>query len=74
MSTDENKIEEIGRVNFKKGDSLIVKCKYPLSKHMEQVFKHEFEEFIKELDLSFDVPVLIIDEGIKLEILKGGRR
>ena len=61
-------IKELVRINFKKGDILTVKLEGDTSDYMKDVIEVEFEDFIKSLELNFDVPVIVIEDNIKIEI------
>ena len=61
-------VKELARINFKKGDILTVRLEGDNSDYMKDVIKAEFEDFIKSLELNFDVPVIVIEGDTKIEI------
>ena len=61
-------VEKIVRINFKKGDILTVKLEGDISGYAKDVIKTDFEDFIKSLQLDFNVPVIVIEDNIKIKI------
>ncbi|UCG54271.1 MAG: hypothetical protein JSV32_06690 [Dehalococcoidia bacterium] len=63
-------IETLKRLRIKKGDAIILKAKIPLSENAIKHIKEGMLIFLSKLGfLDNDVPILIFEEGIDIEVL-----
>ena len=58
-------ITSIQKVKIEPGDALVIRLEYPISVETAERFKHEVQKA-----LGMDVPVLVLDSGTELEVMR----
>ena len=63
-------IQAIEVLKIQKGDALILKTAMVLSESAIKRLKDSLKDLIKRMGIKDEIPIVILDEGIEIEILR----